>query len=248
MKQTALVLVLLLPLVMSCKNEPQPQNKIVVALFDLSLSTQTEEIHRSYMRDMRKVMDTMNGGDVLVAARITEKSISELEFCLQHTFDRFEPETNNTLTVKALRMSFEKSRAAIRDSLLALVDSTLQSRPRILKTEIMGALQVAGRIFHSYEQPKKVLVIFSDMLEDSQFYRFDREKLSAQRIQAIIKNETDNLRMPELDNVRVYVTGARSADRKRFLAVQDFWIKYFEKAGANLSPDDYGSILIRFEE
>ena len=237
-------------LVLACSfgRSPKTQNKCICVLFDLSLSTQKEVVRDSYMLDLNKIFASIQPGDVLVATLITGHSISELEFCVQHVFESFDPGTDNELKKKALWAQFQKIQAACKDSLVSVIDSTLHQKSNIIKTEIMGALDVAARTFRNYKMPKNVLVVFSDMLEDSQFYRFDKENLTPQRIVAIIENEKSSERLPKFQGVKIYVTGAMSQDRKRFLAVRSFWLKYFAECGALLSEDHYGSILIRFDE
>ena len=229
-------------------NKTLQQNKCVCVLFDLSLSTQTNQVRDNYMREMNKVIKSIGPGDVLIAAMITGSSISELEFCVQYEFDSFRQSNDNELLNKAERAKFLKQQSTIKDSLVAAINSTLHQNSRIVKTEIMGALQVAARTFRNYKMPRNVLVVFSDMLEDSQFYSFDKENLTPKRIDDIIKKETISKRLPNLQDVKIYIAGASSKDRKRFLAVKSFWLNYFSTCGAMLSEDHYGSILIRFDE
>ena len=231
------------------KKNNQKNGKCVCALFDLSYSTHRKDVRRSYAADMRKIMKKMRPGDVLVAGLITQKSISELSFCVQYEFNKFKATTDNPLYKKAERRQYLDSMQAIKDSLLTVVDSTLfRSHNRIMKTEIMGALQVADRIFRVYDLPNNILVIMSDMIEDSQFYRFQNENLSDRRIQVIINNEKKNERLPSLTNVKVYVTGATAKNRKRQLLIQKFWQEYFQACGADLAPENYGSVMVRFTE
>ncbi len=245
-------LLLFMLLFSSCgliKKKNQKTGKCVCVLFDLSYSTHRKNVRQSYADDMRKIMKKMRPGDVLVAGLITQKSISELSFCVQYEFNKFEATTDNPLYKKAERRQYLKSMQGIKDSLLTVVDSTLfTSHIRIMKTEIMGALQVADRIFKVYQSNKNILVIMSDMIEDSQFYRFQNENLSDRRIQAIINNEKKNERLPSLTGVKVYVTGAMAKSRKKQLLIQKFWQEYFQSCGADLAPENYGSVMVRFKE
>ena len=244
-------LFLLLILIFSCglvkKNKPKT-GKCVCVLFDLSYSTHRKNVRRSYAADMRKIMKKMRPGDVLVAGLITQKSISELSFCVQYEFEKFKATTDNPLYKKAEKRKYSKSIQAIKDSLLAVIDSTLYDTHRkILKTEIMGALQVADRIYKVYHLQNNILVIMSDMIEDSQFYRFQNENLSDRRIQAIINNERKNERLPSLTDVKVYITGATAKNRKKYVRMQKFWQEYFSVCGANLAPGNYGRVMIQFD-
>ncbi len=241
----------LLPLLLiSCSGQKtgSNNNKCVCILFDLSLSTQSDQIRDNYMLELSKVMEKIDPGDVFIAALITGHSISELEFCVQYEFKSFNPTNDNELLRKAELTKYLKQQSVTKDSLISIIDSTLHKKIRILKTEIMGALDVAARTFRNYNMSKNVLVVFSDMLEDSQFYKFEKENLTSKRIAAIINNEKSCERLPSLQDVKIYVTGAMSKNRKQFLAVRNFWMNYFSECGALLSEDHYGSILIRFDE
>ncbi|MCD6116125.1 hypothetical protein J7K93_03845, partial [bacterium] len=144
---------------------------------------------------------------------------------------------------------FNKRFHFLKDSLLTVAEKTIKDYHRkIFKTEIMGALQTAERVFMSYDQHRKVLVIMSDMLEDSKLYRFTKENLTDTRITSIISAEEENKRIPDLKGVKVYVTGAIAGNSQKYFQVRNFWYKYMEKCGAVLSHENYGSNLIRFDE
>ena len=79
------------------------------------------------------------------------------------------------------------------------------------RTEILNALSVAARVLDSgeaKEAKRKVLVIFSDMVEESQLYNFRRDELSDKRISAIIAAERASGRLPDLNGVHVWKAGA----------------------------------------
>ncbi|MBC8181878.1 hypothetical protein H8E88_12230 [candidate division KSB1 bacterium] len=220
--------------------------KTVCVFFDLSLSTAKKEIRESYCNNLKLIMKSINHGDVIVGGLITQKSISELAFCFQYEFPKFVPSTNNPLFKKSELKQFQNRIVVVKDSLLAVADSVIMSlNARIMKTEIMSAMQVAERVF-SRDKSRKVLVIMSDMIEDSPLHRFQTDNLTTQRIQTKIENERKNNMLPNLKDVNVYVLGATAKSTKKYLQIRNFWKGYFDACEATLI--DYGSSLIRFSE
>jgi len=243
-----LILFAILLSLLQCGKAPD-SSKVVCLLFDLSESTNRPEIRKAYVANAQTILKKMKPGDALLAALITEQSISELHFGLQYEFPKFKPSTDNLLIEKRERMLFERHMKMAKDSLQKVVDSLLMHQPRpIVRTEILSALQGVERVFKNYNQNRKILVIFSDMIEDSDLYNFTRERLNEKRILQIIDAEQNAGRIPDLRGVKVYVVGAMANKTKLFLQIRNFWIHYFEACGAQLENQNYGPTLIRFDE
>lgn len=253
MRNSILFLLILCIFFLSCDkfkdNKKEISGKLIYVMFDLSGSTKKPDIRESYSRNLKTIMKSVSPGDVIIAGLITQKSISELSFCIQYEFPEFKASTDNPLYKKAEAKKYLKKINIIKDSLLEVADSTIKNLKKIvLRTEIIGALQVAERVCNSYSQAKNVLVIMSDMYEDSKLYRFKNENLSSKRIKSILNYENKSGRIPNLKEVKVYVVGAISRDTKKFLQIRTFWQEYFKVCGANLASENYGSNLIRFKE
>jgi hypothetical protein len=123
-------------------------------------------------------------------------------------------------------------------------------KQRSSKTSIMDSLELAQRVFATYPNERRVLVIFSDMVEESSYYDFTKENLTGSRIQAIIAAEKKEQRLPRLAGTHVYVIGAAAGFYSRMPAeavrnIQNFWLAYFKVCGANLPVETYGSGLIQ---
>jgi hypothetical protein len=114
-------------------------------------------------------------------------------------------------------------------------------------TEILESLNIADTIFHDEKERQKILVIFSDMIQDSKEYKFDKDEITDEYINKVIAHrQKDNL-LPNLTGVKVYVAGASATESNRFRAIETFWARYFTKSGADFSPHRYGHSLINFE-
>lgn len=126
----------------------------------------------------------------------------------------------------------------------------LMRRPK--GNSILDSLDIAQNVFDSFPTARKrYLVIFSDMIENSDRYSFTTENLNSDRVEAFIAREDEAGRVPDLSQVQVYVAGAgatRGADATpaKTRLIKRFWLAYFEAANAASLPRRYGPVLIRF--
>lgn len=234
-----------------CESKPsnRVQNKIVCVLFDLSETTNTPEVRKTYLDKFSMILEKMNHGDVIEAALITEKSVSELNLSIEYSFPSFEFSTDNDMILNAQKRIADSLLLALKDSLLNAADSVLFNPPRkILGTEILSSLQVAERVLSAFPQKKKVLVIFSDMIEESGIANFARDNPNDFRNKSIIEKLKKTGTLPDLKNTVVYVAGATHPDSEKYNGIRKFWIHFFRETGADLKPYNYGAALIRFDQ
>ena len=238
----------------SCHKNSSPTYvpKIVCILYDISGSTDQPEVRRTYIAATRQILSSMRGGDAVVAPLITEKSISELRYAFFETFPIFKPTTDNPLFVKAEKRKYEKLIANKRDSLLTIASDLLSDpKQKTPRTEIFSALHRAEQIFKqtdNFPQSRKILVIMSDMIEESTYANFAKEKLLPKRIVQIIEREKQLNRLPDLNGAKVYVIGAYHPNSKKYFEIRQFWLQYFQECGAMLTKERYGATLLGFEE
>ncbi|MEW6652019.1 MAG: hypothetical protein AB1394_00970 [Bacteroidota bacterium] len=79
------------------KETPEKPNKIVCVLFDLSETTNTAEIRKTYLNKFKFVLDRMQPGDAIESALITEKSVSELNLSIECEFPIIESKISTEL-------------------------------------------------------------------------------------------------------------------------------------------------------
>jgi hypothetical protein len=127
------------------------------------------------------------------------------------------------------------------------VDRLLSRRKGTPYTEILNSLNIADTIFHN-EKRKKVLVILSDMMQDSREYRFERIRVTDSFTRNVIRQRKRQNLVPDLAEVKVYVAGASAANSKKFRSIERFWSKYFDASGADYSTHRYGHSLLEFEK
>jgi len=231
------------------KNQKKKTSKIISVLFDLSETTNTKQIREKYLEDFKTILKSITFGDAIEAALITERSLSEMNLSVNYEFEKFNPGTDNSLIINSKRKVAASLLQTKKDSIIKVVDSLLfKPKRKIMWTEIIASLGVVERIFKTLPQQRKILIIFSDMIEESSFANFQQNQINEKWIDKfILKQKKANL-LPDLKNVKVYVVGAQASSTKKYNGIKNFWIKYFNETGANLLPQNYGAALIRFNE
>ena len=223
-------------------------SKVIVVLADMSESTNKPEVRAKYLNSFRAILKETTHGDAIVVGLITEKSAMELSQPIQEEFPQFKPKMDTKIwrnaELKKADQELDIRKAAILDTMDKVVHD---SSRKIIRTSVLSSLQVAERIFENYSQPRRFLVIFSDMLEDSDHYNFEKEKLTESRIGEIISKEKSANRIPGLKGVQVYVFGAFAPSLDQFYVAETFWMRYFKECGASLQKKDYGSPRFKFD-
>lgn len=247
-------------LLMACNSDdrlgedaPSPstaKGKTVFVLFDISESTKAEETRRKYLESFNKIVTTIGEGDVLTADFISDDPLGQSTFAINREFPVFQPDTDNPLLIRKQKGEFDKQIEDLRKQERDKAAQMLGSVDRKVRwTRILDANLLAEKVFKKFDRPKKVLVLFSDMIESTEKLEFHKFGLSDKATKKIIEDEKSAGRLPDLSSVRVYVvgaTGARSADS--FNQIQNFWLVYFKAAGADLSKENYGAALLKFDE
>lgn len=251
------LLIMLIPLYLSgCTSpftkEKPASGKAVVVLFDLSEST--ANLQNLYLESFKEIIGKINHGDFLMGTKITASSVTEPEVPIKEEFPEFVPTdaqgnpTDNSLLIKDAQEKADAQLKAKKAELVKKVEGVFAAKEKkIMKTDLMSSLALAQNAFQSYRRGKAILVIFSDMIEDSGRYNFYQENLTDQRIEAIIEAEKTRGRLPDLQGVKVYIVAASDENSSKFFEVQKFWLKYFSACGANLTKENYSNTLLKFE-
>jgi hypothetical protein len=216
------------------KNGPRS----IVVFVDMSGSTNTAR-RTVYRNAFEKIYQNLQQGDRVVVGTITGRS-----------FIDFKPVVDAEIPKKSVwvnRISFEQNLAKTKDNIKKGVEGLLSRKKGTPHTEILNSLNIADTIFHK-EKRQKVLVILSDMVQDSKEYNFERVKVTDAYISSIIKHRKKNNLIPDLKGVKVYVAGASADEAKKFRSIEKFWNNYFESTGADFSSHRYGHSLLEFEK
>ena len=221
------------------KSEKPSQNPRAIIIF-VDMSDSANEARRTVCKEaFEKIYQNLRQGDRVVVGTITSRSYTE-----------FKPTVDAEIPKKSIwdnRLQFEKKLADTKEKIRGETNKLLSRERGTALTEILDSLNIADTIFHDEKERKKILVILSDMIEDSKGYNFDKDKITDEYIDNVIRNRQNNNLLPKLTGVKIYVAGASAADSNKFRAVQTFWARYLTKTGADFSPHRYGHSLITFE-
>jgi len=212
--------------------------RVIVVLVDMSGSTNRAR-RTVYNEAFEKIYQNLNQGDRLVVGTITSRS-----------FIDFKPVVDEEIPKESIwvnRIQFEQSLAKAQKNIRKEVNRLLSRKKGTPYTEILNSLNIADTIFHS-EKRQKVLVVLSDMIQDSKQYKFEHAKVTNKYINDIIRYRQKQKLVPNLADVKVYVAGASAADSRKFRSIEKFWARYFAATGADFSSHRYGHSLLEFEK
>lgn len=238
----------------ACSSPPDTEGgKVVVALFDISDSTDRQEIREKYATSFRRVLDKIGPGDYIVADLISDDPLSQSAFPINQAIPYFDPGTDNELVKRKKREEFDNQLAQTRANLLEMTDKLLGDQNRqVRQTKILDAVRLADRVFHTYKRPRNVLVVFSDMIEESEKANFERQPPDQSATASLLDAERSGNRLPDLKGVKIYVVGASAGNARSsvdsYTRIQNFWMEYFRRTGADMTQERYGAALIDFNE
>lgn len=210
-------------------------SKTVVVLFDVSESTKDPAVRGKFLSDFDKViLKKVNPGDVIAADRIAESSAAGSTLPVNHEFEG-EWSSNRLKQLKQKKEIYKEA------------ESILSNKGKVKYTDILSSLLISERVFKSYGKERNVLVIMSDMIEDSKNYNFTRERLTDKRIATIIAKERKGGRLPDLKGVTVYAVKSVTCQAgEDYNGIRNFWIRYLTECGARIGVAQYGP-LTKFE-
>lgn len=212
--------------------------RAIVVLVDMSGSTNKAR-RTTYSEAFDKIYDNLRQGDRIVIGTITSNSYID-----------FKPVVDAEIPKQSIwvnRIQYEQNLAKTQKDIRRAVDRLLSRRKGTPYTEILNSLNIADTIFHS-EKRKKILVILSDMMQDSREYRFERVRVTDSFTRKVIQQRKRQNLVPNLAEVKIYVAGASATDSRKFRSIERFWAKYFAASGADYSTHRYGHSLLEFEK
>ncbi|MCD4741539.1 MAG: hypothetical protein K8R67_03510 [Desulfobacteraceae bacterium] len=215
------------------------ESKLIIVFIDMSGST--NKVRQTiYKNAFEMIYKSLKQGDRIVVGTITS-----------HSYIDFKPVVDEEIpkqTIWVNRLKFEQNLTRTKKNIRETVDQLLKLKQGTKYTEILNSLNIADTIFHSEKKRKKILVLLSDMIQDSKEYNFEKVKITNQYIANIIKNRTEQELIPNLSKVKIYVAGASASSSKRFRAVELIWTRYFKACNADFSTHRYGHSLLEFEK
>ncbi len=216
------------------KNPP----RAIVVFVDMSGSTNKAR-RTIYRKAFDKIYKNLREGDRIVVGTITS-----------HSYIDFKPAIDAEIPKQSLwdnRLQYEQNLTKTKKNVQKEVKRLLSRKRGTPYTEILNSLNVADTILHK-EKRKKILVILSDMIQDSKQYKFERHKITNKYIANVIRNQKEQNLIPNLAGVKVYAAGVSASSSKKFRSIQKFWARYFTESKADFSTHRYGHSLLEFEK
>jgi hypothetical protein len=233
-------------LVAACDSQATPaDHKLVIVFVDMSASVRD---HSVYEDAWAKIIDEKERDERKRHLRYGDRIV--LGMISSDTYTRFRPALDQELPIfnpfKDNKLKYERRIKEIREGLAGSLKTVLSGK-RSAKTDIMNCLALAEKIFAG-DKRRRVLVILSDMLEDSEDYNFERVKITDVFTRKVIEAKRQRGELPDLGGATVYVAGASAATAGRAHEVERFWIEYMKAANGKLTPQNYGPALVNFQE
>ncbi|HVH32134.1 MAG TPA: hypothetical protein VNA31_10830 [bacterium] len=202
----------------ACGGKPA-QTHVTVVLFHVTGSTYKGNVRGQYLTDFAKILNGPAAGGVLVGDVIDDNPLAHSSYPINVTFEPFNPMAEN-------KLDYQRRVRQQREEVIKTAEALVRKPPSgRLGHNIIDAMQLAESAFATFRGDHELLVIFSDMIEQSKRYDFTGENLTAARIDQIINQERSAGRVPDLRGVDVCVVGAgscaQSADRPALSSESD---------------------------
>lgn len=209
-----------------------PTSRVIVAFIDISASVKD---YGPYRDAWSKIMDRLQPCDRVLLGPISDRTLTNF----RPLVDCEIPSYNYWLDV---RENYEEAMDKAR-GLIAGGVGKAEKMPRAGKTDIMNALWLAGQVFAG-DPRKPIVVLFSDMMEDSATADFEKVCLDEATAKRLIDQKKRLGELPALRGARVNVVGASSRTAEKALEVERFWIRFVHDAGGVLAPENYGPAML----
>ncbi len=235
-KSRLLAALLLFGLLSGCGGKVDTAERRVVMVFvDISLSSLPER--ENYKHYLEKIISSLQPGDVIAGGKIIDLTIAGFTPIFNVQLPAFDFWNDN-------RTQHHKLVQKLTAQMFASIDSVLQSRGKIDKSEIINSFIICEQFMRN-KSGKKTLVILSDMMECSVEYNFAQEDVNAAYIEEAMRALRSKGRIPNLRNIDVWVVGAYASQTEKFFNVQNFWERYIKETGATSRA--YSHTLLDFD-
>lgn len=233
----------------ACQKTPPPSTA-VVALVDLSGSIPSETVDFYATTLTSVVWEKLTSRDRLVVLPVD----SEAESKSEPLFSRDLSRTDFSDPKDGFAHKEEKERARVLDFMTkespALKESVVSAAGRRKAnrsaTDLIGGLHAAVAAFPEQPNTKRVLLIFSDMVQESAELNIRQlAKTGEAGAETLAGQLVKRGRVPDLKGVSVVVVGAGETgiggdNAAFFRAVRAFWKSVLSQAGASVDDRHYG--------
>ena len=221
---------------------PPPGLDILVFVDETGSTSRQFDVYRRALLD--RIIPGLKQGDRLRVLPITDDNSLISDFMAEGTLapkPPFDSLSDNELDYKAKMKALSAKNDAIRQQLLDTMKKKLAKPGKSKYTDLFGAARMTSQLF-SADKMRPVAVFLSDMQEDRGRFRYNTMTFGKKDLDRVGKAYG----FPDLKHVCVYVVGTRSPSIERTRKMIKFWEKYFEKSGADITPDHMVSMLVNW--
>lgn len=217
------------------KEEP----KLVLVFMDVSVSIPQED-WTIYESTYNAVINKLQPGDRVVLGLIANKPLTRLI-----------AEKDSELPMTGVELDdndeAEKIRAGLFNKFKEIKRMAEEGRIKktVTRSYILDTLNMAQQYIEGDRKRKRAwVIILSDMIEDSDGYRFDKRQLNPATIREMIDSIKERKMLPNLHGALVYVVGAGGVDKNKYQEISEFWMQYFKETSAVC--EQYGRTVPQF--
>ncbi len=189
-----------------------------------------------------QLLNSLKPGDIIAGVGVNENTEQEAVNEFSETMPTFNFITDNEQRHKIVV-------SAIKNRIQTAVADIINTKAT--HTDLMGGFVLAGKFFagsQALSHSRKILIVFSDGIEQSEDYNFtDIKTLEGNGITTIINREKRFNRIPDLSNVEIHMVGVNLAldpqadmTREKLSLVSKFWKMYFIETGSKIDTANYG--------
>ncbi len=220
----------------------------VIIFLDFSGSIKTDE-RALFKREIEtQILPSLSAGDRLLMAPIHDKTLTEFRPLVQAILPakpEFSVWRDNVLTYNRRVKEVEARVLDLKAKVKTEVADVLGRRYASPYTDIFSSLLIAQKLFHD-EARRKVLVLMSDMIEDTPEYNFEKIAWSPSAVEKFVAELEAKALVPKLPGVCVYVSGASARSAALAENIARFWEAYFRRTGADMHPSRYAHVLLHW--
>lgn len=246
----ACIVLLLSFLISSCREIEDllsnPKTLKVICLIDFSESVPTETMDNYKTIISNNIMRNIGIEDEIIVLPLDYGSITSSEEILAEDFGSIEFDVKGVAPQQKSKYR-ERNFSKHLDSILVYFDSNFESvrlsrKDKRFLTDIFGSLEQALKYRDDKENKNLLIVIFSDMLHETNKINLRKELNKRDDIEKLLTKA-----MPvDFNGTEIYVlTGNQpSITIEKFTVLKEFWEKYFLINNAKLINYDSGSVTL----
>lgn len=225
------------------------QNGTAVVIFVDFSGSITGEDRASYRREIEaEILPSLSAGDRLLIAAIHDRTLTDFRPLVEASLPakpHFNGFLDNVLKFNRNAKEIEEQVLRVKDKTRTEVANVFAKRFSSPQTDIFSSLLLAQKLFYD-ETRRKVLVLMSDMIEDSPPYNFERVAWSSATIEKTLSELDAKGLIPKLSGVCIYVSGASAKSAEMAENIGRFWQAYFRRTGADMDPSRYAHVLLHW--